>query len=69
MHGHCHGNLRDKFCNGKMLDVGLDMAYLLEKKHCLLEFEDIKLMMDFTNIYSADHHKIIENNTDVDSDN
>jgi len=31
-HGHCHGNLKDEFTKGKMLDVGLDYSYILKKE-------------------------------------
>ena len=53
LHGHCHSNLQGQ---GKILDVGLDMSYLLYGEHRFFTEEDIKKFMDSREVFIADGH-------------
>lgn len=54
LHGHSHGSFKGR---GKILDVGLDTSYLLNREHKLFsEFEIIDYMKD-QEIYIADQHR------------
>lgn len=57
LHGHCHGNLQQKY--GKRLDVGLDNAYNLFGEHRFFTEQDIKDFMWAQPLEVSDHHKVI----------
>lgn len=57
LHGHCHGNLKPEFSNGKMLDVGIDNAYNLYGTHRFFSELDIASYMARQELVITDHHK------------
>ena len=58
LHGHSHGSYKGE---GRILDVGIDSAYNLFGVHRLFDEEDVYGILQGVNIYSADHHKIVNN--------
>ena len=53
LHGHSHGNYR---AEGKILDVGIDNAFLLYNTHRLFTEQDIVEYMQARETKSVDHH-------------
>jgi calcineurin-like phosphoesterase family protein len=45
LHGHCHGNLKQEFSQGKILDVSLDSAYMITGQHRFFSAEDVLAIM------------------------
>lgn len=58
LHGHCHSNYKNT--RGKMLDVGIDSAYKILGEHKLFSEDEVIDLMDGKQIYTTDHHKIIQ---------
>ena len=54
LHGHSHGSFKGQ---GKILDVGLDTAYILYGEHKLLSETEIIEYMKDQPIYIADQHR------------
>lgn len=54
LHGHSHGSFSGK---GKILDVGLDSAFILTGKHKLFSETEIIEYMRNREIYIADQHR------------
>jgi calcineurin-like phosphoesterase family protein len=57
LHGHCHGNLKPEFSQGKVLDVGLDNAFNIYGVHRPFAEEDIVRFMQNRDVRVNDHHK------------
>lgn len=57
LHGHSHGNYK---ATGKILDVGLDNAYLMYNTHRLFTEQDISEHMQNCSTEVFDHHKVIK---------
>lgn len=57
LHGHTHGNLKEEFSQGKILDVGLDNAYNRSGIHKFFSEEEIVRIMENRTARVNDHHK------------
>lgn len=55
LHGHCHASYQGE---GKILDVGLDMAYKLTGEHRFFNEEMIEDFMNSREVISVDGHKV-----------
>lgn len=57
LHGHCHGNLKEEFRKGKILDVGIDNAYNMYGIHRFFSEYDIVKYMNKKEKVTNDHHR------------
>lgn len=55
LHGHSHGGFKEG--RGKILDVGLDSAYVVFGQHKFFSEEDVLEYMQSRNLEILDHHK------------
>ena len=57
LHGHSHGSLKES--KGKILDVGIDMAFNIYGEHKFFSEEDVLEFMQQKSTEVQDHHKVI----------
>lgn len=55
LHGHSHGSYKQG--KGKILDVGIDNAFMMYNKHKFFHLDEIEAYMDTRPIYIADEHR------------
>ena len=56
LHGHCHGNLKEMFSQGLILDAGLDQYYNMYGKHGFFSEEQVIEIMKAKTKFISDHH-------------